>query len=284
MTHKSRFPFFMTLLGYGFLYIPLLILLAFSFNASKSTTVWSGFSTHWYGVLFKNAHLMEALQNSLKVAFFSSSMAVVMALLAAISITRLKPFWGRNLFKGLLSAPLVMPEVVMGLAFLLIFIFIEDTFGLPFSGGLGSIAIAHTTIAMAYVTAILTAQLSFFDDSLREAALDLGAPPFKVFFVITLPIIYPSLIGGWLLAFVLSFDDVVVASFVGGPEATTLPMVIFSSIRFGVSPEINALATLLIVGVAFLIFVVAFLTQRQKKLVESAQPLEEPVIEVERHS
>lgn len=279
MRNNGRFALTVTLFGYAFLYIPLVSLIVFSFNASKNVTLWSGFSTQWYGKLFQNEHLMSALWNSLKVAFLSSTLAVCIGLSAALAIVKVRNFMGRSLFKGLISTPLVMPEVLLGLAFLLLFVSLEDTFGWPVTGSLTTITFAHTTIAVAYVTAILTAQLVNLDPSLGEAALDLGASPLKVFFVITLPIIYPALIGGWLLAFVLSFDDVVVASFVAGPESTTLPMMIFSSIRFGVSPEINALATLLILVIACLIFVVAFLNKRQKHFLNAAQPLEDGEVE-----
>ena len=282
MKKRSGFLLTATLFGYAFLYIPLVALVIFSFNASKSVTLWSGFSTHWYKSLFQNVQLTSALWNSLKVAFLSSTFSVVIGLFASLVIVRFKDFLGRNFFKGLVAAPLLMPEVLLGLAFLLLFVSLEDIFGWPSSGSLTTVTLAHTTIAVAYVTAILTAQLTTLDQSLTEAALDLGASPLKVFFVITLPIIYPALVGGWLLAFVLSFDDVVIASFVAGPEATTLPMVIFSSIRFGVSPELNALATLLILAVACFIFVVAFLNQRQKNFLKSVQPLEEGDVEVER--
>lgn len=271
MTKKHSIVLPVTLFGYAFLYIPLMSLVAFSFNHSKNIVVWGGFSTRWYEALFQNEAMQGALMNSMKIALASSSLAAVIGLLAALSIVRIKRFFGRTLFKGLVSAPLVMPEVILGLAFLLIFVALEDAFGWPVSGSLTTMTFAHTTIAVAYVTAIVTAQLSHVDTSLMEAAQDLGAPPAKVFFVITLPLIYPSLVAGWLLSFVLSFDDVVIASFVAGPESTTLPMVIFSSIRFGLSPEINALATLLITMVAALIFVGSLLNRRQKTLLEAQE-------------
>lgn len=282
MRKRNGFLFTAMLFGYAFLYLPLVALILFSFNASKSITLWSGFSTHWYQALFQNVQLGSALWNSLKVALFSSTLSVSIGLLAALIIVRFRDFFGRNIFKGLVSAPLVMPEVLLGLAFLILFVSLEDTIGWPAVGSLTTVTLAHTTVAVAYVTAILTAQLGALDLSLTESALDLGATPLKAFFVITVPIIYPALMGGWLLSFILSFDDVVIASFVAGPEATTLPMVIFSSIRFGVSPELNALATLLILAIAGFIFVVAFLNQRQKNFLKSVQPLEEGDVEVER--
>lgn len=277
---KSRSIFSVVVFGYAFLYIPLISLIIFSFNASKNVSVWTGFSLQWYKELFHNSQIISAFWNSLTVALFASTLSVTLGLLASLVIVKTSQFLGRNIFKGLVSAPLVMPEVLLGLSFLLLFVSLEDLIGWPTTGSLTTIALAHTTIALAYVTAILTAQLGNVDESLTEAALDLGASPLKAFFVITLPIIFPALMGGWLLAFVLSFDDVVIASFVAGPESTTLPMMIFSSIRFGVSPEINALATLIIFVIAGLIFVVGFLNQRQKNFLK-AEPISEEELEEE---
>lgn len=276
---QRRSVFIITLFGYAFLYIPLVSLIIFSFNASKNVSTWTGFSLQWYKSLFHNSQIISAFWNSLTVALFASTLSVVLGLLASLVIVKISQFLGRNIFKGLVSAPLVMPEVLLGLSFLLLFVSLEDVIGWPKTGSLTTITLAHTTIALAYVTAILTAQLANVDESLTEAALDLGASPFKAFFVITLPIIFPALMGGWLLAFVLSFDDVVIASFVAGPESTTLPMMIFSSIRFGVTPEINALATLLIFVIAGLIFVVGFLNQRQKTFLKVRTQQEEDIDE-----
>jgi putrescine transport system permease protein len=282
MKKPSRMIFTVTLFGYAFLYIPLGSLIVFSFNESKSVNLWSSFSTRWYHSLFHNDALVSAFMNSLKVALCSSTLSVSIGLVAALVIVKFTRFLGRSIFKSLIAAPLVMPEVLLGLAFLLLFVSLEDFFGISISGSLTAITLAHTTIAVAYVTAILTAQLGNLDESLTEAALDLGASPVKAFFVITVPIIYPALLGTWLLAFILSFDDVVVASFVSGPESTTLPILIFSSIRLGVSPEINAFATLLIFVIACFIFVVSFLNQRQKNFFQSVAPSEGTETEVER--
>jgi putrescine transport system permease protein len=282
MKKPSRMIFTVTLFGYAFLYIPLGSLIVFSFNESKSVNLWSSFSTRWYQSLFHNDSLISAFMNSLKVALCASTLSVLIGLVAALVIAKFTRFLGRSIFKSLIAAPLVMPEVLLGLAFLLLFVSLEDFFGFSLSGSLTAITLAHTTIAVAYVTAILTAQLGNLDESLTEAALDLGASPVKAFFVITVPIIYPALLGTWLLAFILSFDDVVVASFVSGPESTTLPILIFSSIRLGVSPEINAFATLLIFVIACFIFVVSFLNQRQKNLFQSVKPSEDADLEVER--
>jgi putrescine transport system permease protein len=276
---KRRSIFAITLFGYAFLYIPLVSLIIFSFNASKNVSTWTGFSLQWYATLFQNDQIISAFWNSLTVALFASTLSVVLGLLASLVIVKTSQFFGRNIFKGLVSAPLVMPEVLLGLSFLLLFVSMEDMIGWPKTGSLATITLAHTTIALAYVTAILTAQLANVDEALTEAAMDLGASPFKAFFVITIPIIFPALMGGWLLAFVLSFDDVVIASFVAGPESTTLPMMIFSSIRFGVTPEINALATLLIFVIAGLIFVVGFLNQRQKNFLKTPTSQEEDLAE-----
>jgi putrescine transport system permease protein len=282
MKKPSRMIFTVTLFGYAFLYIPLASLVIFSFNESKSVNLWSSFSTRWYYALFHNDALVSAFMNSLKVALCASTLSVSIGLVASLVIVKFTRFLGRSIFKSLIAAPLVMPEVLLGLAFLLLFVSLEDFFGLPISGSLTAITLAHTTIAVSYVTAILTAQLGNLDESLTEAALDLGASPVKAFFVITVPIIYPALLGTWLLAFILSFDDVVVASFVSGPESTTLPILIFSSIRLGVSPEINAFATLLIFVIACFIFVVSFLNQRQKSFFQSTAPSDDAEIEVER--
>lgn len=249
---KQRKTFLITTLcfGYAFLYIPMVFLILYSFNKSKHVTIWEGFSLKWYTSLFSNQGLLSAAWVSFKVAFMSATCSVIIGTLAAIVLTRFIKFKGRAFFQGLIFAPLIMPEVIMGFAFLLCFISLENLIGFPNGRGVFTITLAHATIAIAYVTAIVRTQLVNFDQSLIEAALDLGAHPFKIFFQIKLPIIFPSLMAAWVLAFILSFDDVVVASFVAGPEATTLPMLIFSNIRYGLTPEVNALATLVICTVA----------------------------------
>jgi putrescine transport system permease protein len=232
--------------GYLFLYGPILSLVIYSFNDSRLVTVWGGFSTRWYGALLENDKLLGAAFLSLKIAAVSASGAVVLGTLCAIALVRFGRFRGRLLFSAMTSAPLVMPEVITGLSLLLLFVTMQQLTGWPEGRSMLTIIIAHVTFATAYVSVVVKARLSQVDSSLEEAALDLGARPLKVFMTITLPLIAPSLIAGWLLAFTLSLDDLVIASFVSGPGSSTLPMVVFSSVRLGLSPEINALATILL--------------------------------------
>lgn len=226
--------------GFAFLYLPILILVVYSFNASKLVTVWAGFSTKWYGELLRNQAFLDAAWVTLKVAVMSSTLATVLGTMAAYVLVRAGRFAGRTLFSGMIYAPLVMPEVITGLAMLLLFI------AIGLDRGVGTITLAHTTFTMCYVSIVVSSRLATFDKSLEEAALDLGCTPFDAFRSVTLPIIAPAVISGWLLAFTLSLDDLVIASFVAGPSSTTLPMKIFSSVRLGVSPEINALSTIMI--------------------------------------
>lgn len=227
-------------LGFAFLYIPMVILVVYSFNASKLVTVWAGFSTKWYGELLQNEAFLDAAWVTVRVAFFSSTIATVLGTMAAYVLVRRGRFLGRTLFSGMIYAPLVMPEVITGLSLLLLFI------AIGLDRGVLTIVLAHTTFAMCYVSVVVSSRLMTFDRSLEEAALDLGASPFEAFRLVTLPIIAPAVISGWLLAFTLSLDDLVIASFTAGPSATTLPIKIFSSVRLGVSPEINALSTIII--------------------------------------
>ena len=236
--------------GYAFLYVPIFLLIIYSFNESKLVTVWSGFSVKWYGELIRNDKLLEAAWLSLKIAFTSATLATVFGTMAALVLDRFGRFHGRTLLGGMIAAPLVMPEVITGLAMLLLFVALETMIGWPAGRGQTTITIAHITFSMAFVAIVVQSRLRHMDRSLEEAAQDLGARPLKVFFVITLPIIAPSLVAGWLLGFTLSLDDLVIASFVSGPGSSTLPMVVFSSVRLGVSPQINALATVIIVTVA----------------------------------
>lgn len=250
MKKKSWFLSIATVLGFTFLYAPIVSLIVFSFNESKLVTVWSGFSTKWYGKLLDDPQILGAAWISLKIAFVSASLALVLGTLAALVLTRFGRFFGKSLLGGMVTAPLVMPEVITGLSLLLLFVAMESAFGWPAGRGLMTIVIAHTTFCMAYVAIVVQSRLVDMDESLEEAALDLGAKPARVFFDITLPMISPALVSGWLLSFTLSLDDLVIASFVSGPGASTLPMVIFSKVRLGVSPDINALATIIIVIVA----------------------------------
>lgn len=237
-------------LGFAFLYGPIVWLVVFSFNESRLATVWSGFSTKWYLALLSNDQILTAAYLSIKIAFISATLALVFGTLAAFALTRFGKFRGRLSLSGAITAPLVMPEVITGLSLLLLFIALETTFGWPSGRGQLTIIIAHTTFCMAYIAVVVQSRLTSLDRSIEEAAMDLGARPARVFVDITLPTIAPALISGWLLAFTLSLDDVVIASFVSGPSSSTLPIVIFSKVRLGVSPEINAIATIIIVAVA----------------------------------
>jgi putrescine transport system permease protein len=240
MRSFSTFNVVSLTLGFAFLYLPMLILVIFSFNASELVTVWAGFSTRWYGELLQNEAFLDAAWVTIKVAVFSSTIATVLGTMAAYALVRSGRFAGRTLFSGMIYAPLVMPEVITGLSLLLLFI------GIGLDRGVLTIVLAHTTFSMAFVAVVVSSRLVSFDRSLEEAALDLGATPFDAFRLVTLPIIAPAVISGWLLAFTLSLDDLVIASFTAGPSATTLPIKIFSAVRLGVSPEINALSTIMI--------------------------------------
>ncbi len=254
--------------AFVFLYAPILSLVIYSFNESRLVTVWSGFSVKWYGELFRDQQLMSAAWISLQIAFFTATAAVVLGTMASMVLTRFPRFPGKTIFGGLMTAPLVMPEVITGLSLLLLFVAIGDLlslFEIQFRRGMLTIWIAHVTFAVAFVTVVISSRLTELDRSLEEAAMDLGANRLKVFFVITLPIIAPALMAGWLLAFTLSLDDLVIASFVSGPASTTLPMKVFSSVRLGVSPKINALATLLITLVSIAALIGWWLLAREER-------------------
>ena len=256
------------LLGYAFLYIPILALVIYSFNDSRLVTVWEGFSFRWYGSLFHNADLLQAAWLSLRIAFTSATLAVILGTMAAFTLARIKRFYGQRLFNILIVSPLIMPEVITGLSLLLLFVSMQQVIGWPENRGFITIAIAHTTIALAYVTVIVRTRLSDENSRYEEAAQDLGAHPLKVFFVITLPLISPALIAGWLISFTLSLDDLVVASFVSGPDTTTLPMYIYSTLKFGVTPEINALATILVAFVTLSAGIAGYIMFRREKELE----------------
>ena len=256
MNRLSPFNVVSLTLGFVFLYIPMLILVVYSFNASKLVTVWAGFSTQWYGELLRNESFLDAAWVTLRVAVISSTIATVLGTMAAYVLVRGGRFFGRTLFSGMIYAPLVMPEVITGLSLLLLFI------GIGLDRGVLTIVLAHTTFSMCFVSVVVSSRLVTFDRSLEEAALDLGASTFDAFRLVTLPIIAPAVISGWLLAFTLSLDDLVIASFTAGPSATTLPMKIWSSVRLGVSPEINALSTILIGLVTVGVVVASLATKR----------------------
>jgi len=230
-------------------YIPLLSVIFYSFNDSSLATVWGGFSTRWYAQLLQNRQVLDAAFLSLRIAVTSATLATIFGAMAGMAMSRFGRFRGRTLFTGMITAPLVMPEVITGLSLLLLFVSLQQLFGWPSQRGFSTITIAHTTFAMAYVAVIVQSRLVAMDQSLEEAAMDLGGRPFRVMFDITLPLIAPAMVAGWLLAFTLSLDDLVIASFVSGPGGSTLPMLIFSKVKLGVTPDINALATLIIVFV-----------------------------------
>lgn len=249
--------------GYAFLYVPIGLVVVYSFNDSRIATVWGGFSTRWYGELLRNEQILESAFLSLRIAFTSATMATILGTMAALAIVRFGRFRGRTLFSGMITSPLVMPEVITGLSLLLFFIALQQITGWPGQRGFSTITIAHTTFSMAYVAVIVQSRLGAMDRSLEEAALDLGGTPFRVMLDITLPLIAPAMLAGWLLAFTLSLDDLVIASFVSGPGASTLPMYIFSKVKLGVSPDINALATL-IIAVITLGLLAAWLAMRRR--------------------
>jgi putrescine transport system permease protein len=254
-------------LGFAFLYIPMIILVIYSFNGGRLVTVWAGFSTKWYGELLQNEEFLNAAWVTLRVAAVTATLATVLGTMAAYALIRGGKFYGRTLFAGMTYAPLVMPDVILGLSLLLLFKTMFSQMGMT------TIILAHTTFAMCYVSVVVSSRLMSFDRSLEEAAADLGAGPLDSFLSVTLPNILPAVISGWLLAFTLSLDDLVIASFTTGPGATTLPIKIFSAVRLGVSPEINALSTIMIGFVTIGVIVASISTKRSalRRLQEEAQ-------------
>ncbi|EUB86062.1 ABC transporter permease subunit [Pseudomonas koreensis] len=271
---RIRFSSLMLVLGLLFIYLPMLILVIYSFNASKLVTVWGGWSIKWYVGLLDNTQLMGSVVRSLEIACYTAVAAVALGTLAAFVLTRITHFKGRTLFGGLVTAPLVMPEVITGLSLLLLFVAMAQMIGWPQERGIVTIWIAHTTFCAAYVAVVVSARLRELDLSIEEAAMDLGARPWKVFFLITIPMIAPSLAAGGMMSFALSLDDLVLASFVSGPGSTTLPMEVFSAVRLGVKPEINAVASLILLAVSIVTFLVWFFSRRaeeaRKKAIQQA--------------
>lgn len=263
----KRFSFskLMLVVGLLFIYLPMLILVIYSFNASKLVTVWGGWSVKWYVGLLDNTQLMGSVMRSLEIACYTAVAAVALGTLAAFVLTRVTRFKGRTLFGGLVTAPLVMPEVITGLSLLLLFVAMAQMIGWPQERGIVTIWIAHTTFCAAYVAVVVSARLRELDLSIEEAAMDLGARPWKVFFLITIPMIAPSLAAGGMMSFALSLDDLVLASFVSGPGSTTLPMEVFSAVRLGVKPEINAVASLILLSVSLVTFMVWYFSRRAEE-------------------
>ena len=270
---RSAFLTVWLVAGFVFLYGPILLMMAYSFNASRLATVWGGFSTKWYGELFANKMVIDAALLSLQIAAVSATVATVLGTMAGIALARFGRFRGRLLFSGMVTAPLVMPEVITGLSLLLLFVALEGSFGWPAGRGMMTITIAHITFSMAYVAVVIQSRLAQVDVSLEEAAMDLGSRPAQVLVDITLPLLAPAMVSGWLLAFTLSLDDLVIATFTSGPGATTLPMLIFSKVRLGLTPDINALATLIIVLVTTVVVVGAVVSNRvqHRRLAEAGR-------------
>jgi putrescine transport system permease protein len=262
---QGTFVLTMLAFGYAFLYIPLVSVVAYSFNDSRLATVWGGFSTRWYGELLRNEQVLDAAFLSLRVAFATATLATLLGTMAGLALARFGRFRGRTLFSGMITSPLVMPEVITGLSLLLLFVSLQQLIGWPTQRGFATITIAHTTFATAYVTVVVQSRLAAMDESLEEAAMDLGGRPLRVVFDITLPLIAPAMVAGWLLAFTLSLDDLVIASFVSGPGGSTLPMVIFSKVKLGVTPDINALATLIIAIVTVGVLIAWWATRRGQR-------------------
>ena len=256
----SRFNIVSLVAGFAFLYLPIVLLVIYSFNESRLVTVWAGFSTRWYVSLFSNQGLLDAAWVTARVAFLSATAATVLGTMAALALTRYTKFRGRTLFTGMVFAPLVMPEVITGLSLLLLFV------AVGLDRGFLTVTLAHTTFTMCFVAVVVQSRLMTFDRSLEEAAMDLGANPVTTFFHITLPVILPAVVSGWMLAFTLSLDDLVIASFTSGPGATTLPMKIYSQVRLGVTPEINAVCTLLIAVVATGVLAASVVNKRREVL------------------
>jgi putrescine transport system permease protein len=271
---RYSFSTIMLWVGLLFIYLPMLILVIYSFNGSRLVTVWGGWSLKWYIGLLDNTQLMNAVMRSLEIACYTAVAAVALGTLAAFVLTRVTHFKGRTLFGGLVTAPLVMPEVITGLSLLLLFVAMAQLIGWPAERGILTIWIAHTTFCSAYVAVVVSARLRELDLSIEEAAMDLGAKPWKVFFLITIPMIAPSLAAGGMMSFALSLDDLVLASFVSGPGSTTLPMEVFSAVRLGVKPEINAIASLILLSVSLMTFLIWFIARRaedkRKKSIQQA--------------
>jgi len=263
---RSIFLLSVVVFGFAFLYIPILSVVVYSFNESRLVTVWGGFSTKWYGVLFDDHQMLDGMWLSLRIAAVTATGAVIVGTMAGLVLARFGKFRGRTLLAGMVTAPLVMPEVITGLSLLLLFVAFAPLPFVPDQRGFSTIAIAHITLTLSYVTVVVQSRLSTMDESLEEAAMDLGARPLKVFMLITLPIIAPAIVSGWLLAFTLSLDDLVIASFAAGPSTNTLPMMIFSKVRLGVTPEINALATLMVGTVTIFVVAAGVLMARQEKV------------------
>jgi putrescine transport system permease protein len=266
MRKVSAFNIAAILLGLVFLYVPIVILVIYSFNASRLVAVWGGWSTHWYAELANDAPLLAAALISIRLAVLSATAATILGTLAAAALMRFGRFRGRLVFAAMIYAPLVMPEVITGLSMLLLFVAVAA------ERGFWTVAIAHTTMAMCFVTVIVQARLVDFDRTLEEAAMDLGASPLRTFFAVTLPLVLPAIAAGWILAFALSLDDLVIASFTTGPGATTLPIRIYSEVRLGVTPEMNAVCSIMVGGVGIAVIAASLLAKFNGRRLRRAPP------------
>ena len=274
MKRLSPFLLTMMVLGYLYLYAPIISLIVFSFNKSRLVTVWGGFSTTWYFKLFENTQILDAAWLSLRLALISATVATILGTMAGIALVRFGPFRGRTLLSGLITTPLVMPEVLTGVSTLMLFLLMAKWIGWPARRGFSTLLIAHITFSMTYVTTVITSRLSTIDVSIEEAALDLGSPPWQVLRDITLPVISPAILSGWLLAFTISLDDVVITSFTNGPGYNTLPMLVWAKVRLGVTPDINALGSLIVgivaIGVTLSSIVITRQERRREKEIQAA--------------
>ncbi len=262
MTRRPTFLLSVLAFGFAFFYVPILSMIVYSFNASRLATVWGGFSTKWYVSLWSNAKVIDALILSLKIALVSATLATILGTMAAIALVRMGKFRGRTLFGGLVTAPLIMPEVITGVSSLIFFLLLAQWIGWPAQRGFATITLAHITFSMVFVTTIVQARLLQFDRAIEEAAMDLGSRPWQVLVDITLPVISPAILSGWLLAFTISLDDVVITSFTTGPGSTTLPLLIWSKVKLGVTPDINALATLMVLAVGLGVVIAGVIMNR----------------------
>ena len=264
-SNRSTFRLSVLCFGMAFLYLPMVLLIIYSFNGSSLVVVWGGWSIRWYKELFQSEEVWAALMLSLKIALMNATFATLLGTLGGIALERLGAFRGRTVFSGMISAPLVMPEVITGLSLLVLFITLGQLVGWPGERGFTTITIAHITFSMAYVTVVIQSRLHGMAQDLEEAAMDLGSKPLRVLIDITLPLLAPGMLAGWLLAFTLSLDDLVIASFVSGPGTNTLPMLIYSRVKLGLRPDVNALATIMIVAVAAGVCIAGWLLLRQQR-------------------
>ncbi|MCB6178544.1 ABC transporter permease subunit [Rhodobacter sp. Har01] len=265
MKRRPVFLISMLAFGFAFFYVPILSMIVYSFNESRLATVWGGFSTRWYESLFSNKQIMAALLLSLKIALVSATIATILGTMAGIALVRFTRFRGRILFSGLVTAPLIMPEVITGISSLMFFIMLAEWVGWPGQRGFTTVTLAHITFSMVFVTTVVQARMLQADRAIEEAAMDLGSRPWQVLFDVTLPVIFPAILSGWLLAFTISLDDVVITSFTTGPGGTTLPLLIWSKVKLGVTPDVNALATLMVLVVGTGVLVAGIVLNRAER-------------------